>query len=803
MPGLLRAKTSAILLLCLAALWCGAGLASAAGEDRKTRLVVWGIWRSEGWKALYQEFERRNPDIQLVLSTSGGRMDEQKLMCGIAGGSPPDVINQDRFSVGGWAARGAFLPLDDFIKRDRGRPDAVIPEDFYPACWNEAVYQGRVYAIPNTTDDRILYYNEDLLKREGLVDQQGRARPPRTWAELKDYARRLTKETGGRLTQLGFIPNYGNSWLYLYGWQNGGEFMSPDGRACTLDDPGIVEALTFITDVYDALGGAQKVEAFQTTFQSGELHPLLTGKVAMMIDTNGMLGAIAQYRPDMRFGVAPAPVPAGRPFITWSGGFSWAIPKGAKHVEEAWRFTRFMTSVEAALIESEAEYRYARSWGRIFAPGMFTNVRANEAVFARFAPKEPRFREAFAFALSMMPVSRFRPVTPVGQVLWDEHARAMDLAIRHALTPQEALRAGQRKVQEALDLVVKRKQYPLLNWSYPLAWAGGAAAVLLLVFAARLARDNRRRGRQGTKENWAGLTFAGPWLLGFVILTAGPVLASLVLSFCRYDVLHPIEYAGWDNYLNLIRVKVATAGSPWPWQWHWKAADPLFWKSLWNTIYMVAGVPLGMAVGLGVAMLLNANVRGLSTYRTIYYLPAIVPAVAASILWLWVLSPEYGLINSTLKSLFGLAGPQWLQSPKWSKPSIILMGLWSAGAGMIIWLAGLKGIPQQLYEAAEIDGAAAWARFRHITLPMLTPYVFFNLIMGVIGTFQIFTQAYIMTQGGPVDSTLFYVYYLFNNAFRYFAMGYAAAMAWILFWLILALTLIQLRLAPRWVHYEQ
>jgi multiple sugar transport system permease protein len=262
----------------------------------------------------------------------------------------------------------------------------------------------------------------------------------------------------------------------------------------------------------------------------------------------------------------------------------------------------------------------------------------------------------------MMPVSRFRPVTPVGQVLWDEHARAMDLAIRHALTPQEALRAGQRKVQEALDLVVKRKQYPLLNWSYPLAWAGGAAAVLLLVFAARLARDNRRRGRQGTKENWAGLTFAGPWLLGFVILTAGPVLASLVLSFCRYDVLHPIEYAGWDNYLNLIRVKVATAGSPWPWQWHWKAADPLFWKSLWNTIYMVAGVPLGMAVGLGVAMLLNANVRGLSTYRTIYYLPAIVPAVAASILWLWVLSPEYGLINSTLKSLFGLAGPQVVQA---------------------------------------------------------------------------------------------------------------------------------------------
>ena len=178
-----------------------------------------------------------------------------------------------------------------------------------------------------------------------------------------------------------------------------------------------------------------------------------------------------------------------------------------------------------------------------------------------------------------------------------------------------------------------------------------------------------------------------------------------------------------------------------------------------------------------------------------------VPAVASAILWLWIFHPTSGLMNQFL-AWFGIAGPMWLQSESWAKPAIIINGLWGAGGGMIIWLAGLKGIPVHLYEAADIAGANWWGRFRYVTLPMLTPYIFFNLVIGTIGTLQIFTQAVVMTGGGPLDSTLFYVYYLFNNAFAYFRMGYASAMAWILFLVILALTLIQLKVAPRWVHYE-
>jgi multiple sugar transport system permease protein len=231
-------------------------------------------------------------------------------------------------------------------------------------------------------------------------------------------------------------------------------------------------------------------------------------------------------------------------------------------------------------------------------------------------------------------------------------------------------------------------------------------------------------------------------------------------------------------------------------------SDPLFWKSLYNTFYItVIGVPLNILVAFGIALFLNMKVRGMAYYRTIYYLPAVVPVVASSVLWLWILNPRFGVLNAAL-ALVRIKGPMWLASESWSKPSIILMSLWGAGATMIIYLAGLQGIPEQLYEAAEIDGANWWHRFWKITLPLMTPTLFFTVIMGIISSMQVFTQAYIMTNGGPVDSTLFYVYYLFNNAFAYFRMGYACASAWILFLIILIITFFQLRMARYWVYYE-
>lgn len=834
-------------------------------DDKPRELIVWGALKRRGLDAAIRRFEQEHPGWQVVTSTAAGagQMDPQKLMCGIAGGSPPDTLIQDRFSVGEWAIRDAFVPLDDRIRESvreeglaRSANDAVVrgdlvaagaplrelivalrglgtsrqlklaeellieagqgretkamsartaelvslcqgihPEQFYKACWEEASFgegsRRRAYAIPNSTDARALYYNEDLLERAGLVDANGKARPPRDWDELEAYSLKLTeRDSRGNLTRLGFAPLFGNSWLYLYSWLNGGEFMSPDGRTCTLNDPRAVDALQFIVRLYDRLGGVERVEAFQSTFQAAELDPFLTGKVAMKIDGDYFQNTIALHAPRMRFAVAPPPAPRGRDSVTWSGGYSWVIPAGAKNPEMAFEFIRFLMTDRVWNLRYNVEARYASSRGRSYIAEMAPLPHVNRDAYDQFMKDSPdlapRFKSHFLLFTDLMNVSRYRPVTPVGQLLWDEHARACEKAIRHAYTPGEALERGRVAVQRQLDQIAADPSGRAVGWGaamWPLAgtMVVGAGAFWFWPGRADRLRQLRRR------EVWWGYAFLSPWLIGFLMLTAGPIIASVVYSFCHYDVLHPAQYVGVENYRQLL------------------FDDPLFWRSLGNTAYMMLGLPLGMAAGLGIAMLLNTEVRGMRVYRTIFYLPAIVPVVASSLLWIWVLNPELGLLNSMLRTIGIEHPPRWLSSPSWllgSKAAIILMGLWGAGSGMVVWLAGLKGIPRHLYEAAEIDGAGPWRSFCNVTLPMLSPYIFFNLIMGVIGTMQLFSQAYIMTQGGPDDSTLFYAYYLFNSAFRYFRMGYASAMAWVLFLIVLALTLVQLWLSRRWVHYD-
>ena len=295
--------------------------------------------------------------------------------------------------------------------------------------------------------------------------------------------------------------------------------------------------------------------------------------------------------------------------------------------------------------------------------------------------------------------------------------------------------------------------------------------------ASPLAREDRR-------DFWL---FLSPWLLGFLCFGAGPIAASAILSFTDYSLFTPPRWVGLANYREML------------------SKDPLNARALWNTLFYTAfAVPIGTAGAMLLALLLNQKVRGLSVWRTLFYLPAVVSGVAMAVLWRWIFNPEVGLANTLLRPLLrplGLPDPKWLLDPALAKPAYVLMSIWGIGGGMIIFLAALQGIPQHLYEAAEIDGAGTLSKFRHITLPMLTPVIFFSLTMGVIGSFQIFTQAYVMSGRGVDNSTLFYVLYLFDQAFRYFRMGYAAAMAWLLFGIVLAATVVQFWLAKKWVFY--
>jgi multiple sugar transport system permease protein len=287
-----------------------------------------------------------------------------------------------------------------------------------------------------------------------------------------------------------------------------------------------------------------------------------------------------------------------------------------------------------------------------------------------------------------------------------------------------------------------------------------------------------------SREAFFGYLFILPWFLGFIILRFGPMLASLFLSFTEYDILSAPTFVGIENYVKMF------------------TDDPSFWDSLRVTLtYAIFAVPIGLVLSLLIALLLNQNVPGIAVWRTIYYLPSVVSGVAVAMLWVWLFHSQFGLINMALNAI-GIDGPAWLSDPDWSLTALILMSFWTIGGGMVINLAGLQGIPTELYEAASLDGANAWHRFWSVTLPMMSPVLFFNLVMGVIETFQYFTNAFVMTNGGPGRSTLFYNLYLFQNAFRFYKMGYASALAWVMLLIILVLTLGIFKSSPYWVYYE-
>jgi multiple sugar transport system permease protein len=294
-----------------------------------------------------------------------------------------------------------------------------------------------------------------------------------------------------------------------------------------------------------------------------------------------------------------------------------------------------------------------------------------------------------------------------------------------------------------------------------------------------------RPSRKLVKKKWLiGYLFISPWLISFVMFDLLPILSGFYHSLTKWNALGTEEFIGLANFREAL------------------TRDPLFWKSVGNTFYFIAAsVPLGILAAFLLALLLNANIRGTGAYRTIYYVPSVVPTVAAVIVWIFIFETRRGILNYGL-GLLGLPPIRWLSDPNWAMPALIIMSLWTIGAAMIIFLAGLQGIPQELYEAAEVDGASSLRRLLRITIPLMTPTIFFNLIMGLVAAFQAFNNAFIMTAGGPRNATLLYMLHLYNNAFSYFRMGYASALAVMLFIVVFGITVLVYRTSDRWVYYS-
>lgn len=793
-----------------------------AAVNAPIELHVWGMNMGTpraGSMALIEEFERRYPHIKIVVGPADRGSDLQKLLCGIIGNSPPDIFKREANLFGDIAARDILLPLDEFVEADKARPDGLHEENYLPGLWDSGKgMDGRLYAIPESTNALFLAYNKDLFKEAGLDH------PPKDWTEWQDFARMLTqRDAHGRITRIGNMIHapYKEDDLLFYIEQLGGKALSDDGKECLLNRPVAVEALKFIADMMACTGGRRAYDDFAQALEGYSSWPFGAGRIAMSVEGPNMIYEAMRSDRTVGLGMAPVPPPPGRNPVTTSARHSlYLIPKNARHPREAWDFIRFAAGAEgrylftAALAKEQtekserrardleqrailfrdqgneeraaqlvAEASRERAFQGKIAPGFQADMRAQERIREDFAPKDPNLGAAYNQCDEMLKQIEFVPVpnSPVYGMLTDECRRAVERVLYGEMTAEQALADANRRIQAELDVFFKEEQLPLFPWRY--AWLAMAALMAGgIAFFWWRSRHERAVTRLQRAENRAGLFFIAPWAIGFAVFTAGPMVFSLAMSFCKYDVIHSARFLGMGNYTFLL------------------TTDPLFWKSLVNTAFMILALPLGMAVSLGIALLLNANVKGMAAYRTIFYLPAITPTIATAVLWYALLNPD-GLVNNGLRAI-GLDPPSWLGDKNWSKPAIVLMGMWGAGSGMILWLAGLQGIPVQLYEAASIDGAGPIRRFFSVTLPMLTPYVFFTLVTGIIGTFQIFAQALVLTKGGPADSTLFYVYYLFNNAFRYFKMGHASAQAWILFVIVLALTLVQWRLAKRWVYYD-
>ena len=474
--------------------------------------------------------------------------------------------------------------------------------------------------------------------------------------------------------------------------------------------------------------------------------------------------------------VAPLPRgPAGtRAGLVVPTGFG--VSSQSKHPREAFEFVRFLAGPEG----QEIIARWA-----LFIPCRKSVARSTAFLDPETLPESDWVMlHDIENGYAHLPAYTSSRYGDIYSVINEEFYRLLDLNLG---SPEEAVRRIGVRGQRAFARMASTRpgqQHP------PWVLAAPGIVALALIGIALLRRRRGDLGPMGRREQRWGWLLISPWLLGFVILAAGPILFSLGLSFCRWQSLSSLSaarFVGLDNY------RTALFGY-----------DDKFYRSLYATVrYAGISVPAGLLAGLTLALLMNARVRGIRWYRTLTFMPAVLPSVAVTVLWWYLFNADSGWVNHII-GMFGIRGPDWLGSPRAAPYVFVLMSLWAAGGSMIIYLAGLQGIPTSLYEAAAIDGAGRWHQFRHVTLPMLSPVLFFNLVMGIIGSFQVFNQAFVMYSGGggPDDSTLFYVLHLFNEAITRYRFGYGAALAWILFAIVLVLTLIVFKSSPLWVHYE-
>ncbi len=776
-------------------------LAVAQGAKPVTlRFTVWdGDESLKVIRKVLKRFESEHPGIKVKLENfSDYNMYHQKMLVQYAANVAPDVAMMDPGHFQALAKRGALMELNKFY----GDVPGFDIDSYYKSIVDAHSYKGICYVLPRDIAPMgLVYYNKRLFREAGIPYPDGswtwdfKIRPELKEKDFLWVCQQLTKiDKDVKKSRWGFSSGWPELLAQTFAYSTGG-WPADDNEnptKVTFGSPQMIKAYQFASDFMNDLG--YMPNSTETSASLNATTQQLFARQQLAMYQNGIWEV-----PNMRKTLKP-----GSPeFFEWdittfpayadgtraypTGGSGYSIFASTKHPKEAWLLTSYMAgpigmeAMAKAGIAQPAIRELAVKPG-IWVPGPNTPI---EQMY-------PANRLATDIAERYV---KFTPNADVWPSVTERLAAGLDLLWNGKVTAESVMLEANKNAQVRLDSLKRNQKLPYFDWVIGgLSFAAIIAIILAWVYLPERGKKLTHRSRQ---ENIAAYKFLSPWIFGMAVFTIGPMIFSFLMSFADWDMILPARSRGVENYTEALNV------------------DPLFWKSLRVTmIYSVFTVPLGIFGSLLLAMLLNQKVKGVPIFRAFYYIPSLASMVAASLIWRKVFNPTDGLINSfiyywvpemgrTLSSLAGnVAKPaDWFGSEALALPALIIMSLWGIGGGMIILLAGLQGIPEFYYEAATLDGANPRQKFRNVTLPLLTPTLFFTLVTGIIGSFQVFTQSFVMTAGGPNDTTRFYMLHTYRAVFEQLRTGYSAALSWILFVIILVFTLVQFK-GSKWVHYE-
>lgn len=707
-----------------------------------------------------REFMKRYPHIRVVIESIPTHYKE-KIMTTMAAGTPPDVFLLDSVIMPTFVNRGLLVDLKPWAERY-----GVDLSMYFPEVLEIAEVDGALYALPNDFTPYVMYYNKTLFDRAGLPYPS----QSWTWDDYLHLSRALTRDTDGdgKIDQFGTVfTNWLPGWV-SWVWSNGGDVLSPDGNTALgyFNSTETKEALKFLIDLRTRHRVAPHGQELSATGGTSTLF--FTNRIGMSPSGHWWLTTLKKYirSGELKIGVAPLPTPEGGSHQTVMYESGWCVSKGSKHIPEAALVAAFFSGEIAGRLRAQSGIAIpsiqslAEEIARDDTLGL-------EAVFTR----EVHYaRQPWGTR-----VEEFSRVEEIAQDAVDEvmiGGRDMD-----AVFTEAAMR---------MDKTIHKYRETAGSWAQ--TNPGREVQMVLQVFLPALVLAGlgvifltRRKER---KRLATGLAFLSPSIIHLAIFVVTPLIFALYLAFHKWNILLPEKpFVGLENFREMLH-------------------DRQFWNALKNTAIYSLHVPVGMSISLLLAVTLNQKIRGVNFFRTLFFLPSVSSFVAIALLWTWIYDPQFGLVNYVL-SLIGVKPLGWLTDPSTALIAIMIMSIWMViGYQMVIFLAGLQGIPEHLYEAARMDGASRWVQFRRITLPLLTPTTFFVLVTSMIGSFQVFSSIYVMTRGGPMRSTDVVVFHIYQNAWEYLNIGYASAMSWVLFIIIVGITALQFKFIPREVEYD-